>query len=418
MFPGFFRAYVEGADDPSAALDDQETLLPPLEIGKTVDCQELDPVEHETKPPARFTDATLVKALESEGIGRPSTYATIISTIEDRGYVMKSGKQLVPTFTAFAVNALLEQHFPDLVDTQFTAQMEQVLDDIAEGNIAGTPYLKQFFLGDQGLDQQVKTKEQEIDPRMIHALSLDEIDARVRVGRYGAYVESDTNGEVVRVSLPDTVPPGDLDNEGILRLLSEKENGPTPLGYDPETDEPIFVLIGPYGPYVQCGENGDTGKKKPPRVSLPKGTDPTNVTLKQALALLSLPRALGTHPETGKTIEAGIGRFGPYVRHNGEYRSLTKTDDVLTVKLDRALELLAQEKGKRRKAEMLREIGKHPEDGEPIGVYTGRYGPYVKHGRVNASLPKGTEVNDVTLAQAIELLNKKQSQPKRKRKKK
>lgn len=418
LFPGFFRAYVEGADDPEAALDDQETLLPPLAVDDTVTCRDLEPVGHSTNPPARYTDATLVKALESEGIGRPSTYATIISTIQDRGYVMKAGKQLVPTFTAFAVNCLLERHFPDLVDSQFTAQMEQVLDDIADGNIEGIPYLKQFFLGEDGLDQQVRAKEEQIDPRDIHALELDNLQARVRVGRYGAYLERDTNGDTVRVSLPDAMPPGDLDNDAILQLLSEKENGPTPLGHDPETGQPVFVLVGPYGPYVQLGQNGDNGKKKPPRVSLPKGTEPGEVSLEHALALLALPRKLGKHPDTGKSVEAGIGRFGPYVRHDGEYRSLTKDDDVLTVRLDRALELLAKEKGKRGKAAMLREIGKHPADGEPIAAYTGRYGPYIKHGKLNASLPKDASVDDLTLEQAVELLAQKAAQKTRKRKKK
>lgn len=418
LFPGFFRAYVEGADDPEAALDDQETLLPPLAVGDAVTCNDLEPIGHSTNPPARYTDATLVKALESEGIGRPSTYATIISTIQDRGYVMKAGKQLVPTFTAFAVNCLLERHFPDLVDSQFTAQMEQVLDDIATGNMEGIPYLKGFFMGDTGLDQQVKTKEEQIDPRDIHALELDELQARVRVGRYGAYLERDTNGDTVRVSLPDTMPPGDLDNNAILQLLSEKENGPTPLGYDPETGQPVFVLVGPYGPYVQLGQNGDNGKKKPPRVSLPKGTEPGEVSLEHALALLALPRKLGKHPDTSKSVEAGIGRFGPYVRHEGEYRSLTKDDDVLTVDFERALELLATEKGKRGKAAVLREIGKHPVDGEPIAAYTGRYGPYIKHGKLNASLPKGASVDDLTLEQAVELLAQKAAQKSRKRKKK
>ena len=416
LFPGFFRAYVEGADDPSAALDDQETLLPPLKPGEQVRCKALEPVRHDTKPPARYTDATLVKALESEGIGRPSTYATIISTIEERGYVRKAGKQLIPTFTAFAVNCLLERHFPNLVDTAFTAQMEQVLDDIAEGERTGTPYLRSFYLGADGLEQQVKVKEQQIDPRAIHALALDEIGARVRVGRYGAYLEQERDGELLRVSLPDDMPPADLVESEIARLLSEKKTGPTPLGYDPASGEPIFVLQGPYGPYVQRGENGNgEGKSKPPRVSLPKGMAPESVTLERALALLSLPRTLGNHPESGAPVEAGIGRFGPYVRHNGEYRSLTANDDVLTVTLDRALALLAKEKGRAR-TELLRELGAHPDDGEPVGLYDGRYGPFVKHGKVNASLPKGVAADQVTLETALALLGKKAAaRPRRKR---
>ncbi len=408
LFPGFFRAYVEGEDDPGAALDDQETILPPLQVGELVDCRKLEPIRHETKPPARYTDATLVKALESEGIGRPSTYATIISTIQDRGYVVKAAKQLVPTFTAFAVNYLMEQHFPDLVDTKFTAQMEQVLDDIAEGETAGIPYLKAFYLGEQGLEGQVKQKEEEIDPRNIHALVVDDLKVRVRVGRYGAYLEQENNGEPIRVSLPDNFPPGDLVDAEILRLLQEKTQGPTPLGHHPETGEPVFVLIGPYGPYAQLGENGENGGgAKPRRVSLPKGTEPGKVTLRQALALLQLPRVVGQHPETSQDIEAGIGRFGPYVRHNGDYRSLGKQDDVLTIGLARALELLAREKGQRRSAAVVREIGPHPDDGEPVAIYEGRYGLYVKHGKVNASLPKEAVVESLTMEQALALLAQK-----------
>ncbi|RPJ02870.1 MAG: type I DNA topoisomerase [Chloroflexi bacterium] len=413
LFPGFFRAYVEGEDDPSAALDDQETILPPLQVGETVKCRKLEPVRHDTKPPARYTDATLVKALESEGIGRPSTYATIISTIQERGYVVKSAKQLIPTFTAFAVNHLMEQHFPDLVDTRFTAQMEQVLDDIAEGKITGIPYLKTFYLGSEGLEGQVRQKEEAIDPRHIHALVLDDLKARVRVGRFGAYLEQDNNGEPVRVSLPDNYPPADLVDDEVRRLLREKTQGPTPLGYHPESGDPVFVLLGPYGPYVQLGENGNNGGAKPRRVSLLKGTRQEDVTLEQALALLELPRTLGVHPDTGQKIQAGIGRFGPFVRHGDDYRSLTKHDNVLTIGLARALELLAQEKGKRR-VTLLREIGAHPADGQPVAIYEGRYGPYVKHGKLNASLPKDAAVEQITLEQAVTLLTQKKAKPKKK----
>ncbi len=419
VFPGFFRAYVEGADDPDAALDDQEALLPPLTVGEVVTCAALEPVKHETVPPARYNDATLVRALESEGIGRPSTYATIISTIQDRGYVMKSGKQLIPTFTAFAVNQLLEQHFPNLVDMEFTAQMERVLDEIAEGRQQSQPYLQSFFLGSDGLDRQVRAKAEAIDPRDLYALSLDKIGAKVRVGRYGAYLEQNGGDtEPLRVSLPDTMPPADLDDDEAMRLLHQKVHGPTPLGYHPQTHEPIYVLVGPYGPYVQLGDNGGNGENgqngssgtKPPRVSLPKGMQPDRLTLSQALGLLELPRKLGKHPVTGLMVDAGIGRFGPYVRHDGVYRSLPKTDDVLTITLERAVELLAQEKNARRKTVALRDLGTHPESGEPIAVFDGRYGPFVKCGKINASLPKEMAVETLTLAQALDLLAKKQEQ--------
>ena len=411
VFPGFFRAYVEGADDPSAALDDQETILPPLKQDEPVDCRALDPTRHDTKPPARYTDATLVKDLESNGIGRPSTYATIISTIQDRGYVVKQGNQLIPTFTAFAVNGLMEEHFPELVDTQFTARVEQVLDDIASGGTEGVPYLESFYLGERGLDQQVKMKEQEIDPRGINALEIESLSARVRIGPYGPYLEYENGSGLVRISLPEAMPPGDLVDEEIRHLLRQKEEGPQPLGRHPQTGEPVFILIGPYGPYAQLGENGESGTNskhaKPRRVSLPKTLKPESVTLDQAVSLLELPRNLGPHPDDGKPVEAGIGRFGPFVRHDGEYRSLAKTDNVLQIGLARALELLAQEKG-RRKTEIIRELGEHPEGGV-VGLYEGRYGPYVKHGKVNASLPKGLTAQEVTLDQAVVLLSEKQT---------
>jgi DNA topoisomerase-1 len=297
--------------------------------------------------------------------------------------------------------------------------MEQVLDDIAGGETKGIPYLKSFYLGERGLDCQVKAKEQEIDPRSINALVLDDVKARVRIGRYGAYLEQDDNGESIRVSLPDNMPPGDLASDEVQRLLREKKTGPTPLGHDPKTGEPVFVLKGPYGPYIQLGPNGENGTpKKPPRVSLPKNMQPGDVTLDQALALLRLPRVLGKHPETGLDVEAGIGRFGPYVRHNSTYCSLTGQDNVLTVDLNRALELLAQKKAKRSRTEMLRELGAHPDDGDPVALYEGRYGPYVKHGKTNASLSKGMSPETITLQQAVELLAQKKTRKTSKRKSK
>lgn len=414
LFPGFFRAYVEGADDPNALLDNQEMILPALELGQAVVCNKLEPVKHDTKPPARYTEATLVKELEQNGIGRPSTYATIISTIQDRGYVVKSGKQLVPTFTAFAVNYLMENHFPELVDIQFTAQMEQVLDDIADGNTEGLPYLRSFYLDETGLEHLVKVKEEQIDPREIHALVLSDVKARVRIGPYGPYLEQENNGgDLTRVSLPENLAPAELVAEEAVRLLRQKEEGPTPLGFHPDTNEPIFVLVGPYGPYVQRGENGNG--RKPHRVSLPKNRKPENVDLEEAVALLSLPAVIGQHPDTGQDIEVGIGRFGPFVRHNGEYRSLTKDDDVLDMSLARALELLAREKGERRKPEAVRELGVHPDDDQPVAIYKGRYGPYVKHGKINASLPKDVSIDTLTLEQGLRLIAEKKAKPKTKR---
>jgi DNA topoisomerase I len=404
-FPGFFRAYVEGSDDPEAALDDQESALPPLEEKQPLENKKLEALAHETKPPARFTEATLVRELEADGIGRPSTYATIIGTIQDRGYVRKVGNQLVPTFTAMAVTRLLEDYFPNLVDLQFTAKMEQTLDDIATGEADRLPYLKLFYSGDEGLDQMVKANEERIDPRKACTLELAGLTSRVRVGRYGPYLEQDNNGEQVTASIPDDVAPADITNEEAEKLIQLKRQGPKSLGMHPEEGLPIFVLVGPFGPYLQLGEVTEDGPK-PKRVSIPKNIDPSTITLDQALSLLSLPRTVGQHPETGKVVKAGIGRFGPYVLHDKVYKSLGKEDDVLTIELPRAVELLAQART-RSAPTPLRELGKHPEDGEPVAIFEGRYGPYVKHGKTNATIPKDHAIENVTLEEALTWIQEK-----------
>lgn len=403
-FPGYFRVYVEGSDDPEAALDDREVRLPLLRAGEPLDLRELTALRHETQPPTRYTEATLVQTLEREGIGRPSTYAAIISTIQDRGYVTKQSNQLVPTFTAFAVNRLLERNFPELVDLGFTARMEQSLDDIAEGKVAWLPYLETFYRGDDGLESQVREKEQSIDPREVHALALDEIKARVRIGRYGPYLEQQNGGEPRRVSLPPEMPPAELDPATALKLLQKKEEGPDQIGVHPQTGEPIYLLEGRFGPYVQLGE-GANGEK-PRRASLLRGMKPKDVTLDVALALLSLPRRLGAHTETGADVIASVGRFGPYVQHGSEFRSLATGDDVLTIGLPRALELLSQPKGSRSRkpAEPLRILGKHPETGEEVALMSGPYGLFVKHTDINAGLPKSANPEALTLDEAVNLL--------------
>lgn len=412
-FPGFFRAYVEGSDDPDAAIEDQEVLLPVLAVGDRVNCSELEAIGHETQPPARYTEATLVKTLESEGIGRPSTYASVIGTIIDRGYVQANGNSLVPTFTAFAVTSLLEKYFPDLVDVGFTARMEQTLDEISTGEAEWLPYLREFYGGDRGLEHQVQQQETQIDPAEARTVDLAGLEAKVRIGRYGPYVELENGSGPVKASIPQDVSPADLDAEQVEVLLRQKTEGPDKLGLHPETGEPIFVLIGAYGPYVQLGEATEDNPK-PKRASLPKGVGPDQVTLEMATGLLALPRTLGVHPETGAPIKASLGRFGPYVVHDQgkvgkDYRSLKAEDDVLTVTLERALELLAQPKARRGrgKAAPLRELGAHPDDGEMIAIYNGPYGLYVKHGKVNASLPEGKKPEDMTLELALELIQAK-----------
>jgi DNA topoisomerase-1 len=411
-FPGFLRAYVEGSDDPEAALEDQEVLLPHLEVGDRPGCERLEALSHETQPPARYTEATLVKELEADGVGRPSTYASIIGTILERGYATKQGQALVPTFTAIAVTNLLEQHFHHLVDPKFTAGMEQTLDDISEGKAEWLPYLTQFFKGKEGLLQQVEAKTTTIDPAEARTITLRGLDAEVRIGRYGPFIQRDEGGEATRVSVPVDVAPADLDATVIETLIRQKREGPNALGTDPISGESVFVLTGQYGPYVQLGEVTDD-RPKPKRMSLPKGVTPDQVTLDQALSLLALPRILGAHPETGAPVLAGLGRFGPYIVHDRgkegkDYRSLKGEDDVLTVALVRALELLAQPKfGRGRRAEIkpLRELGPHPEDQVPIQLFDGRYGPYLKHGDVSASVPRGEDPAAITLAQAVELVD-------------
>ena len=414
-FPGFFRAYVEGSDDPDAALEDREVLLPRLRTGDALDCSDLEAIGHETQPPARYTEASLVKVLEREGIGRPSTYATVIGTIIDRGYVRLVNNSLVPTFTAFAVTSLLEQNFPDLVDVHFTARMEQTLDEISTGEVDWLPYLKDFYKGEQGLEHQVQDREEHIDPSEARTVRLNDLSAKVRIGRYGPYIEIEKDGEEesIRASIPPDVPPADLDDEQIERIVRQKIEGPDKVGLHPETGEPIYAKIGPYGPYVQLGDATDD-HPNPKRASLPKGMQLEDITLETAVGLLSLPRLLGTHPETGAPIKAGQGRFGPYVVHDQgkegkDYRSIKGDDDVLTISLDRALEMLAQPKASRgrKKATPLREIGKHPEDDEPIAVFNGPYGHYVKHGKINASVPENTDIESITIEQALEWINAK-----------
>ncbi|GIX03429.1 MAG: DNA topoisomerase 1 [Planctomycetaceae bacterium] len=398
-FPGFFMAYVEGSDDPEAAFEEEDAILPPLKEGEQLTCLELEACRHETKPPPRYTEATLVRALETEGIGRPSTYASIISTILDRGYAVKQAQQLIPTFTAFAVTRLLERHFPKLVDLGFTAEMEQRLDDISNGQAERVPYLREFFLGEQGLQTQVAEREKSIDAREACTLELQGLEPKIRVGKFGPYLELQQNGQVITASLPPDITPSELTNQLAEQLLKQKQQGPASLGNDPETGLPVFIRKGPFGPYVQLGE-ATNDQDKPKRVSLPRGIDLQSLTLDQALAYLKLPRVIGIHPETQQPILAGIGRFGPYVQHQRTYKSLAKQDDVLTISLSRALELLSQA---RRRAEPtpLRVLGDHPEDGQPVAVYEGRYGHYVKHGQVNATIPKDVEPTQVTLEQAL-----------------
>ncbi|MEA5503194.1 type I DNA topoisomerase [Halotia wernerae UHCC 0503] len=424
-FPGYLRAYVEGSDDPEAALEDQEVILPSMKVGDRPNCKDIEAVGHETQPPARYTEATLVKTLESEGIGRPSTYASIIGTIIDKGYAQLVSNALIPTFTAFAVTDLLEKHFPDVVDPSFTSKMEQTLDDIADGEVEWLPYLRKFYLGDKGLETLVREQESQIDATKARTVELENLEAKVRIGKYGPYIEV-TNGDgVITASIPKDLTPADLDPKQVEVLLKQKTTGPDQVGRHPETGEPIYVKIGAYGPYVQLGDKSDENPK-PKQASLPKGVTPENVTLDMAVGLLALPRTLGVHPATGNKIQTSLGRFGPYVVHDQgkegkDYRSLKASDNVLTVSLERALELLSEPKKGRNSTNSkskaaLRELGAHPEDGTPINIYDGPYGPYIKHEKTNVSIPEGQSVEEVTLSTALQLLATKTSTTKSTRK--
>lgn len=399
-FPGFFRAYVEGSDDPDAALEDRDQPLPALEEGMTPACDAVEAKGHETRPPARLTDASLIRILEGEGIGRPSTYASIIDTIVSRGYVRRTGGQLIPTFTAFATNNLLEAHFENLVDVGFTAGMEQVLDDIAAGSAEAVPYLRQFFGGKDGLEGRVEAGLDAIDARKVSEIRFEKWSPYlVRVGKYGPYVEAPSDEGRLVASLPDDLAPGDVTREKLEVLVSEAKESDRPLGIHPDSEMPVLLCRGPYGHYVQLGD--DDRQNKPKRVSLPRDLAPESVDLATAVRLLSLPRVVGQHPETGEDILANIGRYGPYVQQGSTFASLAKDDDVLEIGLDRALEVLAR-KAQRNKP--LRTLGKHPESGDSVDIFEGRYGPFVKHQRTNASLPKNLPPEEVTMETALELL--------------
>ena len=411
-FAGFFRAYVEGSDDPDAALEGQEVLLPALRQGDTPGCRGVEALGHQTQPPARYSEAALVKMLEKEGIGRPSTYASIIGTIVDRGYATLQNNALTPSFTAFAVTSLLEEHFPDLVDTSFTARMESTLDEISTGKEQWLPYLNKFYKGDQGLETQVQQREGDIDPGVSRTVALEGLPCVVRIGRFGAYLETkrvadDGSEELLKATLPQEITPADLDAERAELILKQKADGPESLGEDPETGEAVYLLFGQYGPYVQLGQASDE-VPKPKRASLPKGVKPEDLSLDDALGLLRLPRLLGEHPDGGK-VQAGLGRFGPYVVHDkgkGEkdYRSIKAEDDVLAIGLSRALELLAMPKRGRGGRTALKDLGVPEGATEGVQVFDGPYGLYVKQGKVNASLPEGVTADTITIEQALELL--------------
>jgi DNA topoisomerase-1 len=410
-FPGFLRAYVEGSDDPNAELADQERILPAVKIGDEVQCQDLLPKSHTTQPPARFSEASLTAALEDRGIGRPSTYASIIDTILARSYVFKKGNALVPTWTAFAVSKLLEMHLPTLVDYQFTAQMEDLLDAISRHETGHVEYLNEFYFGNgtPGLKPQLDAKIQDIDPREMSRFSLGTPDSAlhpeevfVRVGKFGPFIEQ---GDRKASILQDT-PPDEMTLAKAMEMLEQASVADEPLGTCPDTGKPVFLKQGRFGPYVQMGTPDDD--EKPKNASLLAGMLPSDITLELALKLLTLPRTLGEHPESKEPVQAFNGKFGPYIKAGSETRSLPKEVSPLDVTFEQALELLAQPKqrgrGRGAPREPLKTFDPSPVTTQPIKLLAGRYGAYVTDGETNASLPKDILAEEITFDQAVQLL--------------
>jgi DNA topoisomerase-1 len=407
-FPGYLRAYVEGADDPDAELEDREVILPPLETGDPVQCRTIEPSSHATQPPARYTEASLVKELEERGIGRPSTYAVVIDTLLRRDYVWKKGSALVPTWTAFAKQQLLERYFAHLIDYEFTATMEEALDAIARGEGEAEKWLHAFWFGNgqTGLKDLVNEEHlATIDPAEVNAVPIGHDpqgrEIIVRVWNNGASV---VRGEE-RAPVPVDLAPDELTVEKAEELLEKGAAGPRVLGTDPESGLPVLTLTGRYGPFVQLGESVDGAKDKPKRASLLSGMEVDTVTLDDALALLSLPRTVGVTGD-GVEVTAQNGRYGPYLKKGTESRSLDSEPELFTVTMAQAEAIFAQPKRRgRRTKPPIAELGPHPETGVPVRVLDGRYGPYVTDGQLNATVPRGVDPASVDLEQAVELLS-------------
>ena len=399
---GFLAVYEEGRDDEADA--DADPTLPDLNQADRVQLLGLEAQGHETSPPARYTEATLVKALEERGIGRPSTYASILATILDRGYVVKRGTALVPTFLAFAVTRLLEQHYGRLVDYDFTARMEDDLDRIAAGDEERVAWLTRFYKGedgDPGLHQLVTEHLDEIDARAVNSIEIPRSDIVVRVGRYGPYLE---RGEQ-RAPIPAELAPDELTAERAEELLAQPAEG-RELGFHPETGRPVLLRTGRYGPYV-TEELPEGVDEKPRTASLLSSMSPETVALEDAVRLLSLPRVIGVDPVDGEEIVAMNGRFGPFIKKGSETRSLEGEEQLFTITPEQALALLAQPKTRRARGAAkppLRELGADPASGRPIVVKEGRFGRYVTDGETNASLRGGESVETLTLERAVELL--------------
>jgi len=386
IFPGFIAVYQEDTDDNT---EEETSKLPPLLEGDVLSLDKLYGEQHFTQPPPRFTEASLVKTLEEHGIGRPSTYASIISTLQAREYALLEKKRFTPTDVGRVVNRFLSEHFTRYVDYGFTAQMEDELDEISEGKRDWIPVLRAFWNDFEKLVQEKKNIERkDVTQELINEpCPKCGKPLATRLGKRGSFIGCTAYPECDYTrSTTGEIDPADARRE---------------LGNDPVTNLPVLLLRGPYGYYVQLGEVVEGEKKKPRRMSWPKEVLPENADLASALKLLELPKEIGIHPESHKKVIVNIGRFGPYIGHDGKFKSIPKTDSVFTIELDRAVALLAEA---RTSNTVLRELGEHPEDKKPVDVCNGRYGPYVRHGKVNATLPKDVSPDEVTLEDALLLI--------------
>jgi len=406
VFPGYMKIYVEGRDNPDAELANKEKILPDLSVDEKLVCSSLSAQGHKTKPPARFTEASLVKEMESNGIGRPSTFASILDTIVRRGYVEKTKSNLSPTYLGLAITQLLENHFTTLVDKNFTAKMENELDAISRGELEPLPFMKDFYFGNNDFSGLETMLDEKVDIGKACTIPLPDgldNDIEARIGRFGPYLRKDDDSR----SIPQDVFLGDLTNDIIDSLFKDQRNDES-LGKDPDTNENILLKKGPYGYYVQLGE---TTKRK----AIPKGTDIDKIELSLAISLLSLPRTVGMHPETNTPITADYGRYGPYLKMEKSNARLIGDITPLNVTVDQAIEILSKSK---KGSSELRTLGKHPETGETLILKEGRYGPYVSDGKVNAAIKTDNDPASLTLQEAITLINMKRAAPRKPRKRK
>ncbi len=407
QFAGFLQAYSADAAPGDSPVDANERVLPPMRAGDPLSVESAQASERRTQPPPRYTEGSLIRELERLGIGRPSTWASIVDLVQSRAYAFKRSGALVPTFTAMAVVGLLEKHFTQLADYAFTAQLEDQLDAIARGELQRLDYLKAFYYGNghAGLQALVRLGEAEIEPRTVCSLPVGETvdgnSVEVRIGRYGPFLSDGKS----RCSIPETLAPDELGLDKAYEMLQIARKGPLPLGLDSQSSLPVYLKQGRYGPFVQLGDSEADGELK--RASLLRGMDPDEVDLDTALLLLALPRTLGRHPQGTHDVVASNGRYGPFVKAGEEICSIPEGLSPFRITLDQALELLAQKRVSRRsysRAEPLKLLGKHPVTGKELRVLSGRYGPYVTDGEINASLPRGSPPEQVTREQAVDLL--------------